>query len=139
MTDPAVWTDAWARVQQAATTLNVKLLDPLDSALPTGGEKAFLFMESSAGLSDRLELGEDADDVETGQIWIHLMVPVGLMKTLDALSGRIVISRAFRRPALPLPDRLAYHGHDFDPPDSSATGNFYRFSLAVSYSYQSPS
>lgn len=138
MTSPVVWTDAWARAQQAATTLKIELLDPLVNALPTDGEKAFLFMESSSGLSDRLELGEDADDVETGQIWIHLMVPVGLMKTLDALSGRIVASRAFRRPAQPLAVGLTYHGHDFDPPDSSAKGNFYRFSLAVSYSYQSP-
>lgn len=138
MTNPTVWTDAWARAQEAATTLGIDLLDPLEKALPDDGEKAFLCMESASGLNDRLELGADADDVETGQIWIHTMVPVGIMKTLDALSGRIVISRAFRRPTSPLPVGLTYEGHDFNPPDSSETGNFYRFSLGISYTFQSP-
>lgn len=138
MTSPTVWQDAWARAGLGAQALNIPLLDPLESALADDGESAYLFMEGASGEVDRLELGEDADDIETGQIWLHLMAPVGKMKTLEALRVRWILAKYFRRAELPFPDGLAYTSRDFDPPDSSSAGLYYRFSLAVSYTCQSP-
>lgn len=138
MTSPTVWQDAWARAVLGAQALKIPLLDPLEDALPDDGANAYLFMEGASGSGDRLELGEDADVIETGQIWLHLMAPVGKMKTLDALQARWILAKYFRRAELPFPNGLAYTSRDFDPPDSSSTGLYYRFSLAVSYTCQSP-
>ncbi|MFT8591288.1 MAG: hypothetical protein ABF746_08720 [Acetobacter orientalis] len=138
MTSPTVWQDAWARAGLGAKALQIPLLDLLENTLPDNGDGAYLFMEGASGTADRLELGEEADDIETGQIWLHLMAPVGKMKTLDALQARWALAKYFRRAELPFPDGLAYTSRDFDPPDSSATGLYYRFSLVVSYTSQSP-
>mgnify|MGYP004716047263 FL=1 len=55
---------------------------------------------------------------------------------LPALERRKALSVAFRVPDGAAPEGLYYDGKSYDPPDKDQTGDWVRFSLAVTYRYQ---
>lgn len=133
MTSPVVWEDAFARAQAAASPLGLVVLDILaqDGSDHVG---PWVYFEMASALSDRLGMGELVDE-ETGQVWMHVMVPRG-SGAPQALAMRKALSVAFRVPLTAMPRGLFYDGQTADPPDADDTGNWARFSLAVDYRYQ---
>ena len=133
MTSPVVWQDAFDRATASATPLGLVVKDALaqDQETNTG---PWVYFETTSASSGRLGMGEIVDE-ETGQIWLHLLVPRGY-GALPALERRKALSVAFRVPDGTAPEGLYYDGKTYDPPDSDQTGNWVRFSLAVTYRYQ---
>lgn len=139
MISATVWSDAYARASAVAARMGVRLIDPL---IQTIGDlpDAFWAFPVGAASSDRMGAG-DAENEETGQILLVLMIPVGAMSTPDALTHCQAMSAAFRapvgKPSTPPPNGLVYDGQDFDPPDLNETGNRYAMTLRVAYRFQS--
>lgn len=133
MTSPVVFDDAFARAKAAGAPLGLEVLDIFDQDREDH-VGPWVYFEIASAAADRLGLGELVDE-ETGQVWLHLMVP-RLSGSRDALTMRKALSVAFRVPVSPLPIGLYYDGQGFDPPNTDDTGNWFRFSLMVDYRYQ---
>lgn len=133
MTSPVVFDDAFARAKAAGAPLGLEVLDIFDQDREDH-VGPWVYFEIASAAADRLGLGEIVDE-ETGQVWLHLMVP-RLSGSLSAITMRKALSVAFRVPVSPLPIGLYYDGQGFDPPNADDTGNWFRFSLMVDYRYQ---
>ncbi|GFE98056.1 hypothetical protein [Gluconobacter sp. Gdi] len=133
MTSPVVFDDAFARAKAAAAPLGLEVLDIFDQDREDH-VSPWVYFEIASASADRLGLGEIVDE-ETGQVWLHLMVP-RLSGSRDAIVTRKALSVAFRVPVSPLPEGLYYDGQGFDPPDADEKGNWFRFSMMVDYRYQ---
>ncbi|MBS1035390.1 hypothetical protein [Gluconobacter cerinus] len=133
MTSPVVFDDAFARAKAAGAPLGLEVLDIFDQDREDH-VGPWVYFEIASAAADRLGLGEIVDE-ETGQVWLHLMVP-RLSGSLPAITMRKALSVAFRVPVTPVPIGLYYDGQGFDPPNADDVGNWFRFSLMVDYRYQ---
>lgn len=144
MTSSAVWADAFARVQYVAAQLAHPVQDPLlqNTDTPPG---PFWIVETSSSLAEPMEIGQGQNmdglqiDQETGQVWVHLLVPKGSVGTPDVLPWRKAMSNAFRRNGDPPGSWAAglyYDTQQATPPDLDQDGNRYVLSLAINYRYQ---
>ena len=133
MTSPVVFDDAFARAKTAGAPLGLEVLDIFDQDREDH-VGPWVYFEIASAAADRLGLGEIVDE-ETGQVWLHLMVP-RLSGSLSAITMRKALSVAFRVPVTPVPIGLYYDGQGFDPPNADDVGNWFRFSLMVDYRYQ---
>lgn len=144
MTSPQVWDDAFARARYVGQQLGQAVLDPLQQNRDAQ-QNPYWIVETSSGLAEPMEIGQGQTmdglqiDQETGQIWLHLMVPKGSISTAQALPWRKAMSNAFRRngdPPAPWAAGLYYDTQQALPPDLDQEGNWYVLSLAINYRYQ---
>lgn len=145
MTSPQVWGDAFARAQYVGQQLGQAVFDPLQQNRDIQQDKPYWIVETSSGLAEPMEIGQGQNmdglqiDQETGQIWLHLMVPKGSASTAKSLPWRKAMSNAFRRNGDPpgkWADGLYYDTQQASPPDLDQEGNWYVLSLAINYRYQ---
>lgn len=134
---PEVWDDARARIDAAARALLIAVNWPNESV----GERPdpptmWIDIEAAAESSNDIEIAGTMWD-EQGQIYIHLMVPVGT-GVREGFRVRMLLSDAFLG-VTDGPEGLSYrNGRSFDlmgPPGDD--GVYRRLTLIVRYHYQS--
>lgn len=133
---PEVWAEAQAIVQAAADALgllvswpNAEIEEP--EALPDGTLPPFLAVEIEADGAEPIELGGATWD-EQGTLWLHLLIPTGSGIT-EGGQIRKALADAFRgRPG----GALLWSRYRFPPGGQDEnSGNWYRLSLGVEYSF----
>ncbi|GBQ89251.1 hypothetical protein [Asaia krungthepensis] len=137
MLSDTVWNDAYHRAKKVAEEQGITLVDVL---LQPEAERPALHwrMEALASHSDRLGMGEDANE-EEGEIAFRLCARVGEVSTPEALELCKAMSIAFRanlEGAQPYPEGLYYDGQSLYPPEPDTTGNWISMALIVRYRFQ---
>jgi len=138
MSSPEVWTDARARIAAQADALGLAVIwpnepgqepEPLDGG--DGSLPAFLSVEIAADGGEPVELG-GATWEERGTIWLSVLVPSG-SGIASGLALRKALSNAFRGLD---PGPIVYEAFSFPPGGADeGSGNWYRLTLGVSYSF----
>ncbi|MGO2958665.1 MAG: hypothetical protein ACTIDN_06460 [Acetobacter sp.] len=140
MTSETAWNDAFARAQSVCQGAGLQLIDPLIASVD-GRPDCYWVLDIASATADRLGMGE-AEQEETGQIMLHLMVRrASGINTPTALSHLKSMSNAFRAGKTGLtpqdwPSGLFYRGQSTNPPNLDDAGNWYVFTLMVDYTYQ---
>lgn len=73
---PEAWADARFRVETAALGIPIEWPnEPWEQ--PDASSGPWLYVEGTADVSMPMELGQDADWIEQGRIFLHLYAPIG--------------------------------------------------------------
>lgn len=134
---PEVFDDCMPRIQAVATQLGITLEMPNEIAGPRPSPpQPWVDVEVAAQSAGPMQIGYDAWN-EEGQIFIHVMVPIGTGMR-DALVQRKAFSTAFRGINVTTPDGLSYSDdQSMDPLGPGGDDGVYRrLTLIVRYLWQ---
>ena len=133
---PEVWDDCIPRIQAVATQLGISFEMPNEPPGPRPTpDQTWLDIEVASQSSAAIELGDDVW-MENGQIFLHLMVPIGT-GWRDALVKAKAFQVAFRGINTTTPAGLVYRDNQSsDPMANKDDGMYRRLSVIVNYKFQ---
>lgn len=132
---PEVWDDCIPRIQAVATQLGITFEMPNEEAgQRPSPPQPWLDIEVASQSSAAIELGDDAW-VEDGQIFLHLMIPIGT-GWRDALVKAKAFEVAFRGINTTTPEGLVYRDNQSsDPMANKDDGMYRRLTVIVNYKF----